>query len=75
MKDGYGDPVNMAEDEDLLYLSKSTFCRVGHDLYNSAIQTAGVSWQDIWTSLTGEEVPTRTIHTISALPKPIDFLE
>ena len=44
MKDGYGSPVNVAEDEDLLYLSKSTFWRVGHDLYHSAIQTTGMSW-------------------------------
>ena len=29
MKDGYGEPITVAEDEDLLYLSKSTFGGLG----------------------------------------------
>ena len=37
MKDGYGDPVMVNEDEDLLYVGKTTLWRIGHDLYNSAL--------------------------------------
>ena len=37
MKDGYGDPVTVTEDEDLLYVGKTTLWRIGYDLYNSAL--------------------------------------
>ena len=32
MKDGYGDPVMVNEEEDLLYVGKTTLWRIGHDL-------------------------------------------
>ena len=55
MKDGYGDPVMVNEDEDLLYVGKTTLWRIGHDLYNSALHTTGMTWSDVWKTLTGEE--------------------
>ena len=57
MKDGYGNPINVTEDEDLLYLSRSTLWRVGHELFHSAIQTSGMNWKEIWKSLAGEDAP------------------
>ena len=74
MKDGYGNPVNVAEDEDLLYLSKSTFWRVGHDLHHSAIRTTGMSWKEIWKTLTGEEV-SNDWNQLYPRKRPIDFVE
>ena len=64
MKDGYGDPVMVNEDEDLLYVGKTTLWRIGYDLYISALQTTGMTWPDVWRTLTGEEAPTRSIFAI-----------
>ena len=66
MKDGYGDPVTVNEDEDLLYVRKTTLWRIGYDLYNSALHTTGMSWPDVWKTLTGEEAPIRSIFAIQA---------
>ena len=61
MKDGYGDPVTVNEDEDLLYVGKTTLWRIGYDLYNSALHTTEMTWPDVWKTLTGEEAPIRSI--------------
>ena len=47
MKDGYGDPVMVNEDEDLLYVGKTTLWRIGYDLYNSALHTTGMCWPEV----------------------------
>ena len=74
MKDGYGDPVMVNEDEDLLYVGKTTLWRIGHDLYNSALHTTGMTWSDVWKTLTGEEAPIRSIFAIQAQTN-VDFVE
>ena len=74
MKDGYGDPVTVNEDEDLLYVGKTTLWRIGYDLYNSALHTTGMTWPDVWTTLTGEEAPLRSIFAIQAQSN-VDFVE
>ena len=75
MKDGYGNSVNGVENEDLLCLSKSTFWKVEHDLCYFGIQTNGMSWKEIWISLTREEVPTHGINSIHEIGRSIDFVE
>ena len=74
MKDGYGDPVMVNEDEDLLYVGKTTLWRIGYDLYNSALPTTGMSWPDVWKTLTGEEAPIRSIFAIQT-QSSVDFVE
>ena len=74
MKDGYGDPVMVNEDEDLLYVGKTTLWRIGYDLYNSALHTTGMTWPEVWTTLTGEEAPIRSIFAIQAQSN-VDFVE
>ena len=74
MKDGYGDPVMVNEDEDLLYVGKTTLWRIGYDLYNSALHTTGMTWPDVWKTLTGEEAPIRSIFAIQAQSN-VDFVE
>ena len=74
MKDGYGDPVMVNEDEDLLYVGKTTLWRIGYDLYNSALHTTGMTWPDVWKTLTGEEAPIRSIFAIQAQTN-VDFVE
>ena len=74
MKDGYGDPVMVNEDEDLLYVGKTTLWRIGYDLYNSALQTSGMTWPDVWRTLTGEDAPIRSIFAIQA-QATVDFVE
>ena len=74
MKDRYGDPVTVNEDEDPLYVGKTTLWRTGYDLYNSALHTAGMSWPDVWKTLTGEEAPIRSIFAIQAQSN-VDFVE
>ena len=74
MKDGYGDPVMVNEDEDLLYVGKTTLWRIGYDLYNSALQTSGMTWPEVWRTLTGEEAPMRSIFAIQA-QTTVDFVE
>ena len=74
MKDGYGDPVMVNEDEDLLYVGKTTLWRIGYDLYNSALHTTGMSWPEVWKTLTGEEAPIRSIFAIQT-QSSVDFVE
>ena len=56
MTDSWGDEVPVTEQEDLTFISKSTFWRVGHDLFHFANKVDGMSWNDIWLTLTGEVV-------------------
>ena len=74
MKDGYGDPVAVNEDEDLLYVGTTTLWRIGYDLYNSALHTTGMTWPEVWKTLTGEEAPMRSIFTVQAQAS-VDFVE
>ena len=74
MKGGYGDSVMVNEDEDLLYVGKTTLWRIGYDLYNSALQTTGMTWPDVWKTLTGEDAPIRSIFAIQA-QTTVDFVE
>ena len=62
------------EDEDLLYVGKTTLWRIGHDLYNSALHTTGMTWSDVWKTLTGEDAPIRSIFAIQAQTN-VDFVE
>ena len=74
MEDGYGDPVMVNEDEDLLYVGKTTLWRIGHDLYISALHTTGMTWSDVWKTLTGEDAPIRSIFAIQTQTN-VDFVE
>ena len=74
MKDGYGDPVTVTEDEDLLYVGKTTLWRIGYDVYNSAFQTSGMTWPDVWKILIGEDAPIRSIFSIQT-QTTVDFVE
>ena len=74
MKDGYGDPVMVNEDEDLVYVGKTTLWRIGYDLYNSALHSTGMTWPEVWTTLTGEEAPIRSIFAIQTQSN-VDFVD
>ena len=54
MTDSWGDRVPVTEQEDLTFLSKATFWRVGHDLFHFANKVDGMDWKDVWQALTGE---------------------
>ena len=56
MTDSWGDDVPVTEQEDLTFISKSTFWRVGHDLFYFANKVEGMDWRDVWLALTGEAV-------------------
>ena len=62
------------EEEDLLYVGKTTLWRIGHDLYNSALHTTGMTWSEVWKTLTGEDAPIRSIFAIQAQTN-VDFVE
>ena len=74
MKDGNGDPVMVNEDEDLLYVGKTTLWRIGHDLHNSALHTTGMTWPDVWKTLTGEDAPIQSIFAIQTQTN-VEFVE
>ena len=44
MTDSWGDDVPVTEQEDLTFISKSTFWRVGHDLFHFANKVEGMDW-------------------------------
>ena len=54
MTDSWGDNFPVTEQEDLTFLSKATFWRVGHDLFHFANKVEGMDWKDVWQALTGE---------------------
>ena len=74
LQDGYGEPVAVQEDDDLLFLGKNTLWRVGHDMYRFAHRQTGMTWPEIWEQLTGESL---TIQAITNIPtdQSVDFVE
>ena len=74
LQDGYGEPVAVQEDDDLLFLGKNSLWRVGHDMYRFAHRQTGMTWPEIWEQLTGESL---TIQAITTAPtdQSVDFVE
>ena len=54
MTDSWGDNVPVTKQEDLTFLSKSTFWRVGNDLFHFSNKVEGMDWSDVWYTLTGD---------------------
>ena len=74
LQDGYGEPVAVQEDDDLLFLGKNTLWRVGHDMYRFAHRQTGMTWPEIWEQLTGESLTIQAITTTST-DQSVDFVE
>ena len=74
LHDGYGEPVAVQEDDDLLFLGKNTLWRVGHDMYRFAHRQTGMTWPEIWEQLTGESLTIQAITTTST-DQSVDFVE
>ena len=73
-RDGYGEPVAVQEDDDLLFLGKNTLWRVGHDMYRFAHRQTGMTWSEIWEQLTGESLTIQAI-TNTQTDQSVDFVE
>ena len=74
LRDGYGEPVAVQEDDDLLFLGKNTLWRVGHDMYQFAQRQTGRTWSEIWEQLTGESLTIQAI-TSHQTDQSVDFVE
>ena len=74
LQDGYGEPVAVQEDDDLLFLGKNTLWRVGHDMYRFAHRQTGMTWSEIWEQLTGENLTIQAI-TNNRTDQSVDFVE
>ena len=74
LRDGYGEPVAVQEDDDLLFLGKNTLWRVGHDMYRFAHRQTGMTWSEIWEQLTGESLTIQAI-TNNQADQSVDFVE
>ena len=74
MTDSWGDTVPVTEQEDLTFLSKATFWRVGHDLFHFANKVEGMDWKDVW-ALTGEVVQIQSISVKNNNNVMVDFVE
>ena len=74
LRDGYGEPVAVQEDDDLLFLGKNTLWRVGHDMYRFAHRQTGMTWSEIWEQLTGESLTIQAI-TSTQTDQSVDFVE
>ena len=74
LRDGYGEPVAVQEDDDLLFLGKNTLWRVGQDMYRFAHRQTGVTWSEIWEQLTGESLTIQAITNTQA-DQSVDFVE
>ena len=74
LRDGYGEPVAVQEDDDLLFLGKNTLWRVGHDMYRFAHRQTGMTWSEIWEQLTGERLTIQAI-TNNQTDQSVDFVE
>ena len=74
LHDGYGEPVAVQEDDDLLFLGKNTLWRVGHDMYRFAHRQTGMTWPEVWEQLTGESLTIQAITTTST-DQSVDFVE
>ena len=75
MTDSWGDNVPVTEQEDLTFISKSTFWRVGHDLFHFANKVEGMDWKDVWLALTGEVVQIQAISVTRDNDNQVDFVE
>ena len=75
MTDSWGDNVPVTEQEDLTFISKSTFWRVGHDLFHFANKVEGMDWRDVWLALTGEVVQIQAISVTRDVANQVDFVE
>ena len=75
MTDSWGDDVPVTEQEDLTFISKSTFWRVGHDLFHFANKVEGMEWKDVWLALTGETVRVQAISIEKDVDSQVDFVE
>ena len=75
MTDSWGDTVPVTEQEDLTFLSKATFWRVGHDLFHFANKVEGMDWNDVWQALTGEAVRLQSISVLNQGNSAVDFVE
>ena len=75
MTDPWGDIVPTTEQEDLTFLSKATFWRVGHDLFHLANKVEGMDWKDVWQALTGEAIQIQSISVKRNSEVSIDFVE
>ena len=75
MTDAWGDTVPVTEQEDLTFLSKATFWRVGHDLFHFANKVDGMEWKEVWQALTGEAVQIQSISVKRDDSIPVDFVE
>ena len=74
LRDGYGEPVAVQEDDDLLFLRKNTLWRVGHDMYRFAHRQTGMTWSEIWGQVTGESLTIQAI-TNNQTDQSVDFVE
>ena len=75
MTDSWGDNVPVTEQEDLTFLSKATFWRVGHDLFHFANKVEGMDWKDVWQALAGEAIQIQSISVKRDTGVAIDFVE
>ena len=75
MTDSWGDTVPVTEQEDLTFLSKATFWRVGHDLFHFANKVEGMDWKGVWQALTGEVVQIQSISVKGNSKVMVDFVE
>ena len=75
MTDSWGDNVPVTEQEDLTFLSKATFWRVGHDLFHFANKVEGMDWKDVWQALTGEAIQIESISVKRDVNVAVDFVE
>ena len=75
MTDSWGDTVPVTEQEDLTFLSKASFWRVGHDLFHFANKVEGMDWKDVWQTLTGEVVQIQSISVKGSNRVTVDFVE
>ena len=75
MTDSWGDTVPVTEQEDLTFLSKASFWRVGHDLFHFANKVEGMDRKDVWQTLTGEIVQIQSISVKGNRRVMVDFVE
>ena len=75
MTDSWGDTVPVTEQEDLTFLSKATFWRAGHDLFQFANKVDGMEWKEVWQALTGEAVQIQSISVKRDDAITVDFVE
>ena len=55
------------------FISKSTFWRVGHDLFHFPNKEEGMEWKDVWLALTGEVAQIQAISATKDIDRQVDF--